>query len=413
MSGEWRRSRSEATIRIQGWSAEADASSTWAAQAGPVELISVRRDLGLLASFERRSAGSVTRTGVRAEASRTAYQVASGSGGEPVDLRARTPVVAVFAEHAAPIGSGFDLSLAASVGAAAGSLRLAPRADLSWKSGEYLQVTGSYSRSYQSAQSLRNAESVVSTIFPVDLYIGSGAPGVPTARSDLAALEADFRPAAGVQLRAQAYLRAFRGLLLVAPGEGEPFLTGTATAGAGMSRGASIDAVWSTRSLRLVAGYGAQRVRRSYGAASYAPDYGTSHLLEGGLTLFPAGSFSLRLGGAAALGRRTTLVSGALTSESCNLLDRGCEFGGSPNHSGQSLGGVALPGYFRLDLGARKHWSVKVRGRSAQVALFASVTNLSNRKNILTYSRNLPGGPLIPIELRPIAPLLVGLDWKF
>lgn len=411
--GEWRRVLSGTEFRVQGWSAESNATSAWAAEAGGVEMAAARRDLGLLATVENRSAGGATLLGIRAEQSRTSYQTVSASAGPGLSLLAQTPIVAVFAERAATIGPRIDLTLSASVAAAAGNLHLAPRARLSWRPAEHWRLAGSYARSYQYAQSLRNAESVVSTVFPVDLYIGAGAPDVPVARSDLATLEADYRPVSGVRIRAQAYQRGFRGLLLVAPRGGEPFATGGFGVGSGRSRGAAIDAAWTTTPLSVVASYGVQRVRRVYGEASYAPDFGTTHLLEGGVTLFPAASFSVRLGAAGALGRRATLVSGALTSESCNLLDRGCEFGGSPNHSGQVLGGTELPGYFRVDLGLRKQWTIHLRGRDAQLALFGTVTNLFNHQNVLTYSRDLSGGPVSPIKLRPLAPLVVGLDWRF
>jgi len=42
----------------------------------------------------------------------------------------------------------------------------------------------SYARTHQFAQSLRNPESVVGSVFPVDLYMGAAAPGMPVAQSD-------------------------------------------------------------------------------------------------------------------------------------------------------------------------------------------------------------------------------------
>lgn len=412
--GQWQRDLSAGAVRVQAWSARSDAGSAWAAESGPVEMAAARRDLGVLATLENRSAGGATLLGLRAEWSRTAYRIALASGAAPfLNLEARTPVMAAFAERATSLGRRVDLGLSASVTAAAGDLRVAPRARLQWRPVEQLLFAGSYARSYQYAQSLRNPESVVGTVFPVDLYLGAGTPGVPVARSDQAGVEADYRPAPGVRLRAQAYARGFRGLLLVAPRDGGPFTTGDFVVGSGTSRGASIDAAWSMARLSLVASYGLQRVRRAHADTSYAPDYGTTQLFEGGINLFPAASFSVRLGATGAVGRRATLVSGALVSESCNLVDRGCEFGGSPSHTGQMLGGMPLPSYFRIDLGVRKQWGVKLGGSSADLALFGTVTNVFNHRNVLTYSGDLTGGPLSLVELRPRAPLVVGLDWRF
>jgi hypothetical protein len=47
------------------------------------------------------------------------------------------------------------------------------------------------------------------------------------------------------------------------------------------------------------------------------------------------------------------------------------------------------------------------------VALFATITNVLNRRNVLTYTRDPASGETVPIEMRPLAPLVVGLDWKF
>ena len=128
---------------------------------------------------------------------------------------------------------------------------------------------------------------------------------------------------------------------------------------------------------------------------------------------YPSDDELKRVGVTGIFGRRATAVSGGLNSESCNLLDRGCEFAGSPNHTGQVLGGVALPAYFRVDLGLRKEWEIGAGGRAGTVALFGTLTNLLNRRNLLNYSRDAATGRLAGIDLRPRAPLVVGLDWQF
>jgi hypothetical protein len=241
----------------------------------------------------------------------------------------------------------------------------------------------------------------------------AGAPGVPVAWSDQGVLAADYRPWAGVRLGVQAYERASGGLLLVAPRAGEPFTTGAFAVGSGTSRGIAADCALSTARLGIVASYGLQRVRLEYDESSYVPDHGAAHLIEGGVTVFPTPTLSVRLGGAGALGRRTTTVSGGFEWEACNLLDQGCEFGGSPNSSGGPLGATELPSYFRVDLAVRKHWHLEVGGRDALIGLFGTVTNILGRKNLLTYARDPSTGELAGIEMRPVSPLVAGLDWRF
>lgn len=104
---------------------------------------------------------------------------------------------------------------------------------------------------------------------------------------------------------------------------------------------------------------------------------------------------------------------GAFEWEACNLLDQGCEFAGSPTHDTNRLGGTRLPSYFRLDLGLRKHWHLELAGRDVELALFATVTNLLGRRNVLAVATDPVTGMRSEIEMRPRAPLVVGLDWRF
>jgi hypothetical protein len=129
--------------------------------------------------------------------------------------------------------------------------------------------------------------------------------------------------------------------------------------------------------------------------------------------VFPAPTASIRLGLTGAIGRRGSGVLGAFEWESCNLLDQGCEFGGSPTHDTGRLGATRLPAYFRLDLGLRKHWHLEVAGRDVELALFGTVTNLLGRRNVLAVATDPVTGRKTEIEMRPLAPLVVGLDWRF
>ncbi len=414
LGAEWRRPLPNAGLRLLAWNAVGTAASEWAAQAGPVDLAADRHDLGLLAALERRGPRTAGTLGVRVERSRTSYRISSDSAfGPSGSIGGRTTVAAAFAQYARVLHQRVTLDRGVALSAARRELYLGPRAQVRWSAVERLTVSGSFARTHQFAQSLRNAESVVGTIYPVDLYVGAGAPGVPVARSDQGVLAVEYRPSGGVRFGAQAYERRFDGLLLVAPADGEPFATGPFTVGSGGARGASVEATVSAARFGFTASYGLQRVRLAYGDSSYVPDHGATHLLEGGVILFPSTTTSIRLGAAGALGRRTTTVAGGLEWEACNLVDLGCEFGGSPHYGGQPLGGTSLPAYVRLDLGVRQHLHLSIGGRDAQIALFGSIANVLGRKNVLTYARDPSTGQVVQIEMRPPSPLVVGLDWRF
>jgi hypothetical protein len=113
------------------------------------------------------------------------------------------------------------------------------------------------------------------------------------------------------------------------------------------------------------------------------------------------------------MGRRATAISGGFEWEATNILDRGSEFGGSPYYGVDALGATALPTYCRLDLGVRKEWHLGVAGRDGTLALFGTATNILGRKNFLTYAPEPSTGEPAGIEMRPRAPLVVGLDWGF
>ncbi len=403
------------TLRVQGWNARGEAEAAWSpAEPSGFRLESDREDQGFLAAVERSPPGRFTGAGIRVERSRTFYRAAvRDSAGSGTSLDARTPIAAVFARHRRPVAPGLSADLALSATGATGDVHLGLQSELRWRPSPAASISGSYVRSHQFSQSLRNSESVVGGIFPADLYIGAGAPGIPVARSDRVVIGAELLARAGVRLGAQAYLSAFDGVLLVAPQGGNPFATGGLRIGGGASRGLSLIMAMSRARYGVTASYGWQRVRVTYGDSSFTPGYGTSHLIEAGVIVFPAPTASIRLGLNGAVGRRATGILGAFEWESCNLLDRGCEFGGTPMHDSGRLGATKLPAYFRLDLGLRKHWHLQVAGRDLELALFGTVTNLLGRRNILAVATDQITGQETAIELRPLAPLVVGLDWRF
>ena len=412
---EWRRTFSETTVRLLGWTAGGRAGSVWSGEIAPVILQWSRDDAGLLATVQRSSDHAATVAGVRLERSSTSYRVRVDlpAGGGPIwPLTGRRPLATAFAHHTTTMGHGLALALGGAVAVSGRRAHVAPRAQLRWSRGEWLTLSGSYARTHQFAQSLRNAESVVGSVFPVDLYMSAGAPGVPVARSDQGVIAAAFRPSAAVSLGLRAYARRSDGLVLVAPREGEPFATTGIIVGSGGARGMSVDAAWNASRYGIFVSYGLQRVRMRYAGGSYVPDYGARHLLDGGVIVFPTPSASIRLGVSGQFGRRTTVSSG-FEWEACNLMDRGCELAGSPHYGGEPLGGMALPAYLRADLGVRKHWQLTLAGHETVIALFGTVTNTFARKNVLTYIKDPATGKLEGVGMRPLAPLVLGIDWRF
>jgi len=415
LGAEWSREIGGATeLRVLGWSATGDAAAAWSGPTASVDLAATRRDLGLLTRVEHRSGHATTAAELTVERSRTSYRIESDSASGPSwKLGATTRLATLSVGERWTLGRGVDVDLGASLAATGGDVHPMPRALLRWKPSPSLAFSTGYTRLHQFAQSLRNQESVVGHVFPVDVSVGSGAPGVPVASGHQGVIAADFHPIPGVRLGLQAYMRRSDGLVLVAPRDGEPFSTGRFAIGSGAARGLSLEVAASSARYGVIASYGWQRVRLTYGDSSYVPEHGAAHLLDAGAIVFPTASTAVRLGAVALLGRRTTVVPGGFEWESCNLLDGGCEFAGSPIYGGEPLGGTPLPPYLRVDLGLRQHWHLELGGHDAVIAAFGAYSNILGRRNLLTYARDAASGRLVGIELRPQSPLVVGLDWRF
>jgi hypothetical protein len=427
LGARWSRTLGGATLRVQGWRADGNIGSAWAAETGRLTMASTREDAGFLVGMDQSSERAGTTAQLRIERSRTSYRIVSDSTSGPTwAAEASLPVATGSARHRHAVGRALEIQIGGSVATARDRWHLDPQAQVLWKPSSRIELSGSYARTHQFAQSLRNPESVVGNIFPADLYLGagataatsggspSGATGVPVARSQLSVLALSFQPRTGLRLGAQAYGRRSDGLLLVAPIEGEPFATrGLFAIGSGASWGVSADAALSARRCGIVASYGLQQARVEYGSTGYTPESGVRQTFEGGVIVLPTPTASIRISVAAALGRRATAISDGFEWEATNILDRGSEFGGSPHYTGGALGGTSLPGYYRLDAGIRKEWRLGVAGRNATLALFGTATNILGRKNVLTYARDPSTGEISGVEMRPRAPLVVGLDWGF
>ena len=413
VGASWRRARDQGAVRLVAWNAATGGGATYAALTAPITLRSARGDVGLLAAVESRARGRSREIGVKVEQLRTAYRIASATTSATIlDRRASTDVVTAFARQEWTIRPSVIVSGALALAQVNEKVHPSPRLRARWAVSERLAVTGHLARTHQFAQSLRNAESVVGAIHPADLFVGVGA-GSPVAVSDLGVVAAQWHPRAGARLEAQAFVRELRGMLLVAPTEGGPFATGGSEIGRGEARGASVEFTQQSARATLLAALSVQRVRYSTSTTAYTPAHAARQIAELGVTFYPSATSTVRVGLSSAFGRRATAIANRFEWESCNLVDRGCEFAGSPDIGGETLGGVALPSYARLDLGGRKHTHLTVGGRDVQLALYATISNVLGRHNILTYARDATGGGRSAIELRRPSPVVIGLDWRF
>lgn len=413
IGASWERESATMPWRALAWSAGSNAAAAWRRDSGAFEIASTRRDQGVSLTGEYRREHSSTMWGARFERMVTRYRSDSvDNSTRTLDLNSRGWLGTLYSEHEQALGQRWSVRLGTALLGDARTARVSPRAQLRWQPTEALLLSGSYSRQYQHAQSLRNDESIASNVFPADLYVGAGTANVPIAASDQGVLDAEYRYASGLRVGAHAYARKMKGLVLVAPVSPEPFATRSFAVGHGVARGVSLDMAKSAVRWGMMADYGVQEVEYALGPTRFRPSHGPRHVAEAGVIVFPTATSSVRVGVVSEAGRRTTVVDGAVEWEACNLRDRGCEFAGSPRATGP-LGASALPRYTRIDVGAQKHWHLTLAGRDALIALFGAVTNVAGRRNLLTFSRDPVSGARSDIEMRPQAPLVVGMEWRF
>lgn len=415
LGGEWARPLNDSVaLLFRAWTAFGNANTAWIGPDSLEHLSSNRRDDGLVAMIDVAALGGSTSTGARVQRIETAYSLQpSTSEGRSISFDGVTPVSTIFLEHERPIAATADIAVSFASAFAAGEVYYSPSAQLTWHAARSLFVSGTAARRHQFGQSLRNTESVVSNVFPADLYVGSGDSGVPVASSDVGILAVEHRPTAWSRIGAQAYLRDFESLALVAPYTADPYATDGFAVGSGDAYGFSFEAGASGERYGFIAGYAYQHVNLQYPDGTYAPNYGAMHAIEAGLVLSPVSSYSVRIGFQSMMGRRTTAALGAFEWEACNLLDGGCEFAGSPSEWSEALGGTTLPAYYRLDLGVRKQWDMKLGGREGRLALFGTLTNLLAQMNVLTVAVDPSTGERSTVEMMPFSPLVVGIDWRF
>jgi hypothetical protein len=415
LGGEWARPLNDrASLVVRAWSALGNANTAWIGPDSLERLSSHRRDDGLVAMLNVAALGGSTTAGARAQRIETAYSLQpSTPDGRSIAFDGVTPVSTVFLSHERSIATTADLALSFASAFAAGEAYYGPGAQLTWRAAPTLFVSGTVERRHQFGQSLRNTESVVSNIFPADLYVGSGTSGVPVASSDVGILALEHRPNGWSRLGAQGFVRDFESLALVAPTTADPYAIDGFAVGSGDAYGFSFEAGASGERYGFLASYAYQHVSLQYSDGAYAPNYGQTHAIEAGLVLTPVTSYSVRVGFQSLIGRRTTAALGAFEWEACNLLDGGCEFAGSPSEWSESLGGTALPAYYRLDLGVRKQWDVRLGGREGRLAVFGTMTNLLAQMNVMTVAVDPSTGRRSDVEMMPFSPLVVGIDWRF
>jgi hypothetical protein len=403
--------RGRLTPAVRIWRAAQEASFRWnGEETGAVRVASDREQHGLLAWLEWRDAARTAEIGLLAARDAAAYEVAADSAAQAIAGEA--DALSLFGSYVESFGGRVEVaaSLRAERGEAGG--RVLPRAAIRARLDESFSIFAEYARTAQAIQSVRNAESIVGRIFPAELYAGGDGTGIPVALGDYVALGLVALPAAGTRVELEAYARALDDLAILDPEDGQPFASAAIRRGSGSVLGAAAGLSIGSARYAVTASADVERVELRAGGERWTPGYAAGRSARIGAILFPTATLSIRAGWIGQFGRRGSDPIGLLEWESCNLLDMGCEFAGSPDQLGE-LGSRKLPAYNRLDLSIRKHWHFLVGRREGSIEAFATASNLLGRANVLAYVVDPASGEAAAIEMRPRAPLALGIGWRF
>ncbi|UCF21170.1 MAG: TonB-dependent receptor [Gemmatimonadota bacterium] len=411
---------SRAILETRAWYAGLDVATEWWAADDPLGMSSRRSSLGT--RLQLTVDGDATRSllGLSLERERTAYDVepmvSSCASGVTCafELSARPTVLAGFAEHQRVLTRRIQVLVGLRGNQVLGErLYLAPRASLRWMLSPTLSASAGYARTNQWIQSLRNTESLIDNFLSPDLSVGVGSDDVPVASADQFTLAIDGQPAVGLQMGLEAYVRAMDGVVLVAPGTGQPFAVEGFSVGSAEIWGMAVSLDVKRARYRALASYGLAGVAYEVRQREYRPDFAIGQTISAAFALYPSAQLELRSALRAEIGRPTTAMEGPFVWEACSIIEGGCEAEGSPQRTSGRLGDDRLPPYVRLDLGVRKHWHSRVFGRDGEVAVFATLSNVFGRKNVLGYVSDPDSGELSELPMRPFSPLTAGLEWRF
>ena len=406
------------TLKTSVWRANFDGDATWLA-AVPIPMSSTRNTTGLQTTLVRQHSHAEFRAGLDVLRDRVNYSVSDSSGTAARNALgpAAASSVALFAEYLTRIARRFDArSGVRAFVLTSGSMYVEPRVSAAFHATSGITLSGGFARSYQTVQSLRNAESPAASVFAPDLpVLAHGA--VPIGRADEGSFGMEVRTES-VRLTLDSYLRRLTGLVVAQPDAGTPFAVGQPGFGDGRAWGVGtgVDVTGERLTARLGAALSGARVHITRSAAGttlpYQPAFAVTRSLTAAAAYRKSESTTFRSAVFAQWGRRTTLFDGVLDWGGCDALDGGCEIAGSPGRSLGATSGVSLPPYVRWDVGARRSWTLQVAGRAVVFDGHATLRNLLDRRNVWGYSAQTAGAAPRSLLLRPVSLLTAGIDFR-
>lgn len=283
-----------------------------------------------------------------------------------------------------------------------------PDLTLSAGAGRYAQVL----------HTLRDEESFAASLMAYD-FLGAVTPDAGLATGSDVVLGAAWA-SGNTRVRLDGYAKWLRGLSLPPVPDDvleSPVLVSQGfRSGEARSRGVELLAQHTRGAAEFSLAYALSSVELEAGGERYPPRYDRRHTLDAlaALPLGPRGQVSARL--ALASGQAYTPVLGLIQGYRFDPASGGFEFGyGEASFVLGEHNSARLPGYFRLDVGARKSFERRWWGRTVTLTPYLQILNVLNSPNVLAavpQGANYGQPELEYLPQLPIFPTL-GVEWTF
>lgn len=279
-------------------------------------------------------------------------------------------------------------------------LQLTPSLALSLGAGRYAQAL----------RSMRDEESMLASLIAYDV-VSAPPPGarLPTSEDLVAGVSWTGERST---LRFDAYTRRLAGLVMGEltgdPEDIPPLIVDGYRTGRGTARGVEIQAGHRLGAAELRASYALSFFEREVEGERFPPRFERRHLADA-TALFPLGQrgqLSSRL--VIGSGQPATPVIGYTDPRQYDPVD-GRWRGWVGGYLMGEHNSARLPGYFRLDVAARKSYAKRWFGREVTLSPYLQILNVLNTRNVLiadgwSTAAGIPQLPILPT---------FGVEWKF
>jgi len=408
-----------AMVVVRGWHSSTHADVAWASTAGPLILANALSSSGFGARVVWASGATQVTTGVDLERLRNTYRVRSATGAANAAIAAfalatDAPELSVFGEGRWRLTDRWTarVGLRAPFGAGQ-TLDPEPRVVLGFAASPRVTLVVGYARMHQRTQSLRNDESLLSSLFGIALPV-TGRPGAsPVARSDQITAAMHALLDHGVTLTVDGYVRRLAELLLVAPATGQPFATTGFDVGTGQASGVGVSATRSGARWWGAAAYSLGTSTRRSGTQHYRPGYGISQQFSLAAARQVGAGTTLRAALWGMVGRPGTVSYGDFQWSPAPITHGAGDVAGSPQQFVGPIGSARLAAYWQVDVGVRHRWRhPRLIPMLGDVTGTLSIENLFDRGNVLATAAS--PNALVPYTITlPSRALVVGLAWAY